>query len=170
MNFKLNNKEISYLDTMQKYQKMDDFVKNTLENLLNKNSCNIYKLFDLNDIIQNSGNNNLEPLHEFKNCCGVYIFLTEGNEPAYIGFGGEKNQDLFERIAYKQFRGDTLEKNIREIEQPPIESGIKQIIKKYTPKLLVIPTGELNDSRSIQKAKVLETLLIALLHCKYNKK
>lgn len=162
--------KISYSNIMHDYQNIDNFLKEILDKLFNEKSSDCFEIFNINNILKEAGKNDYSALSAFKNCCGVYIFLTEDNEPAYVGFGGEKNQDLFGRIVYKQFRGDTLEKNIREMESLPIEHGIKQIIKEYTPKLLVIPVGRLNDSISIHNTKVLETILIALLNCKYNKK
>ncbi|MDD5053507.1 MAG: hypothetical protein PHO27_12300 [Sulfuricurvum sp.] len=162
--------KIEYPEIIYDYQNIDNFLKDTVPRLLDQKSPNSFKVFDLNSTININGSNKLKPLHEFKNCCGVYMFLSEDNEPVYVGFGGERNQDLFERIAYKQFRGDTLVKNIKEIETSfNKDMSVKQILITYTPKLLVIPVGKLNEKLSIKKAKILETVLIALLNCKYNK-
>jgi hypothetical protein len=179
---------ISKETILEKYQNLQPFYVSVISVLYgNGDQDSDFRIceFKTSDIVK-EGRNNLRELKVFEGKTGVYIFTDEQHEPVYIGLAGERessDHSLKERLQ-KQLNADlsnsTLAKNIGEIEgllknDPNMQNtrdknGLKKLINEYSPKLIVISTGDLNNNEEArEKAQILEKMLIALLRPKYNR-
>ena len=166
---------ISKEEILEKY--MDDYYKNIIKALYGE-KLDIYDLdFTINEY---KAGFTIDDLNNEKGKVGCYIFI-EKEVPVYIGVGGiGTKKDLRNRVRQElkssdKDTGATLSRNIQKIdallehkkkEEVTPENSVNKI---NTFDLVTITVGKLNDSYSVEKAKALETILIALFHPKYNK-
>jgi len=172
---------------LERYPNLESFHVNVIKVLYgdeDQDSNFGIREFKTSDIIKNDSNN-LRGLRDFEGKTGVYISTDENGAPVYIGLAGEGksgNHSLKERLQKQlnaHLSNSTLAKNIREIEgflqndpnmrETEDKNRLKELIKKYAPKLIVISTGDLNRNEDREKAQRLEKILIALLRPKYNR-
>lgn len=178
---------ISKKEILEKYQDMDKYFRDILEALWESNDSNNGKFL----IKRYDSSHGIDSSEDEVGKTGCYMFLCEG-VPVYIGVGGhkiykkkkkkqnqnckKKNWDLQCRVKQELEKctntGATLSKNIKEVDallegkEMSADDSVEKI-KKF--QLITIIVGERNNEDDRYKAKVLETILIALFHPKYNK-
>jgi len=148
------------------------YIPNIIKKTINSN---FKKEYNVKEIINLKGRNDIKKLDNLKKKVGVYIFANKNCKPVYIGLAGaiKKGKHSLKNRLQIQLNADlsnsTLVKNIREIENLMIKSTSKELIERYAPKLCVIPTGEVGTNKAIESAKDLEKMLIFFLKPRYNK-
>ncbi|MBO4700036.1 hypothetical protein J5690_10620 [bacterium] len=168
---------ISKEEILEKYQDMDKDFSNIIEKLY----AGDYASFEMNNIIKEH-KNDYSKLKYLKGKTGCYMFLCDDGIPIYIGIGGKEvgGCDLYERITQQcggvSDTGANLSKNIQDIDRLFVKKEKKKEItpeystnKKKTFYLIPIVVGDVTEEEDVEKAKALETILIALFHPKYNK-
>ena len=185
--------EISKEKILEEYTNIDDFIKEAIEIVYCEKEIDITKHeiiktiekyeFGLKIIQEMIEKRKYDALDDLKGKTGVYIFLKDGI-PQYIGIGGEKHDGKDENRLYTRLTqelrkydpsssdtGATLSKNIQEIETAlgNITYGVESIEIIKTFDLIVLLVGDITKKEDVEKARVLETVLIALFHPKYNK-
>lgn len=176
---------ISKESILKSYPNLEEYYANVIKKLygdLIQNSN--FETYNTSRIIRDK-KNDLRSLKNLKDKVGVYIFTNEDCEPVYIGRAGKgrKSEHSLKDRLQKQLNADlsnsTLAKNIKEIEGllqndksilgTNDKKKLKELIKKYAPKIFVIPVGKLGENKARELAQNLEKILIAVLRPKYNR-